>query len=102
MDVVAVAPCQCLTPGGVQITSPGLISRFWPPSSCTQPVPAVTIRTCPAGWVCQSECAPGAKVTRPPVDAIVFFIPNSGSTVTLPAKCSLGAIAAGRDPFGEI
>ena len=33
-----------LTPGGVQITSPGFTSRLTPPSSCSQPVPSVMIR----------------------------------------------------------
>ena len=59
--LVAVPPCQCFTPGGVQMTSPGLISRFSPPSSWTHPVPEVTIRIWPAGWVCQAERAPGSK-----------------------------------------
>ena len=39
----AVAPCQCFSPGGNQITSPGRISSTGPPQRCTQPQPAVTI-----------------------------------------------------------
>jgi len=31
MAVVAVAPCQCFSPGGIQITSPGRISSIVPP-----------------------------------------------------------------------
>ena len=44
IPLVAVAPCQCFTPGGIHMTSPGLISCFARPSCCTQPLPAVTIR----------------------------------------------------------
>src|SRR3712207_1600269 len=102
IKLVAVAPCQCFTPGGVQITSPGLISRFSPPSSCTQPVPDVTIRIWPAGCVCHAERAPGSNVTNPPVDCMLFFAPNSGSTMTEPVKYSAGPLDEGREPFGEI
>src|SRR5437773_9129353 len=41
--VVGVAPCQCFSPGGHAITSPGRISSTGPPQLCTQPQPAVTI-----------------------------------------------------------
>ena len=41
--VVAVAPCQCFSPGETQTTSPGRISSTGPPSRWTQPQPAVTI-----------------------------------------------------------
>jgi hypothetical protein len=34
MAVVAVAPCQCFSPGGNQITSPGRISSIGPPQRC--------------------------------------------------------------------
>src|SRR6266516_7905732 len=44
MAVVAVAPCQCFSPGENQITSPGRISSIGPPQRCTRPQPAVTIR----------------------------------------------------------
>ena len=43
MTVVAVAPCQCFSPGGNQITSPGPIEEIGPPQRCTSPQPAVTI-----------------------------------------------------------
>src|SRR5713226_6244140 len=42
--VVGAAPCQCFSPGGNQITSPGRISSIGPPSRWTQPQPAVTMR----------------------------------------------------------
>src|SRR2546429_6729776 len=42
--VVAVAPCQCFSPGGNQMTSPGRISSIGPPWHCTQPSPDVTMR----------------------------------------------------------
>src|SRR3712207_3048250 len=100
--LVAVAPCQCFTPGGVQITSPGLISRFWPPSSCTHPVPDVTIRTWPPGWVCHAERAPGSNVTSPPVEDVLSLAAYSGSTMTDPVKYCAAPFAEGREPFGEI
>jgi LysR substrate binding domain-containing protein len=35
--VVGEAPCQCLSPGANQTTSPGRISSTWPPARCTRP-----------------------------------------------------------------
>src|SRR5207245_9244987 len=43
MAVVSVAPCQCFSPGGHQITSPGRICSTGPPQLCTRPQPAVTL-----------------------------------------------------------
>src|SRR5881275_1908711 len=54
MAVVAVAPCQCFSPGGNQITSPGRMPSIGPPQRCARPQPAVTIRVWPSGWVCQA------------------------------------------------
>jgi hypothetical protein len=45
--VIGVAPCQCLSFGGHQTTSPGRSSTFGWPSLCTQPKPDVTIKICP-------------------------------------------------------
>src|ERR1700731_1776325 len=45
--VVAVAPCQCFSPGGNQITSPGRISSIGPPQRCASPQPAVTTSVWP-------------------------------------------------------
>jgi hypothetical protein len=64
--VVAVAPCQCFSPGANQTMSPGRISSLRPPSTCTQPQPDVTISVCPNGWVCHAVRAPGSNVTTPP------------------------------------
>src|SRR4051795_7171639 len=102
IKLVAVGPCQCFTPGGVQITSPGLISRFSPPSSCTQPVPDVTIRIWPAGCVCHAERAPGAKITCPPLDDVWSFGAYRGSTIPLPEKSAAAPLVELREPFGEI
>src|ERR687894_791991 len=66
MAVVGEAPCQCLTPGGHQTTSPALISRTLPPHSAVRPTPAVTTRRCPAGCVCHADLAPASKVTYAP------------------------------------
>src|SRR6516162_3150682 len=59
MPVVAVAPCQCFSPGGHMTTSPARISVLGPPQHCTQPQPAVTISLWPSGWVCHAVRAPG-------------------------------------------
>src|SRR5580693_3292162 len=37
MPMVAVAPCQCLTPGGIHTMSPRLISWIGPPHCWTRP-----------------------------------------------------------------
>src|SRR2546427_1520018 len=66
MAVVAAAPCQCFSPGGIQITSPGRISSIGPPQRCARPQPAVTIRVWPSGWVCHAVRAPGSNVTVAP------------------------------------
>src|SRR5687767_1680570 len=49
MAAVAMAPCQCFSPGGNQITSPGRISSTGPPQLCAKPQPAVTISVWPSG-----------------------------------------------------
>lgn len=54
MTLSGAAPCQCFTPAGIQTTSPCRISSIGPPHRCTRPVPAVTIRVWPSGWVCQA------------------------------------------------
>ena len=65
--VAAVAPCQCFTSGGIQITSPLLIAWGGCPACCTQPWPSVTISVCPERMrICQAVRAPGAKATVPP------------------------------------
>jgi hypothetical protein len=68
LDSAAPAsPCQCFTPGGIQTTSPGSKSRLSPPHSRVQPMPDVTIRVWPAGWLCHALRAPGSNMTWPPV-----------------------------------
>src|SRR5712691_6865159 len=62
MAVVAVAPCQCFSPGANQITSPGRISSIGPPQRWTRPQPAVTIRV----WrsLVAVPCCPSARLER--------------------------------------
>src|SRR5262245_42980576 len=96
---LSVAPCQCLTPGGVQITSPGLISCFGPPSCWIQPVPAVTISSCPAGWVCHAERAPNSNVTEPTEVRQGALGWNSGSTRTAPLKYCSAPFVEGCEPL---
>src|SRR5438552_4777114 len=99
MAFVAAAPCQCFTPGGVHMTSPGLTSCFAPPSCCTQPVPAVTIRVWPSGWVCHAERAPGSKVTQEAETLESAFGWNRGSMRTEPVKYCSGALLERCEPF---
>ena len=70
MAVVEVAPCQCFSPGAIQITSPGRIASTGPPHVWAQPQPAATKRFWPSGWECQAVRAPAAKETvAPPMRA---------------------------------
>src|SRR3954470_19898005 len=100
--VAAVAPCQCFTPGGVQITSPAFISRFGAFHSWTQPAPPITSSVCPAGCVCQALRAPGSNMTWAPELRVASVAENSGVTDTVPVNVSAGPGADGRDSFGEI
>src|SRR3954453_20427550 len=102
MRLVAVPPCQCFTPGGIQTTSPGWIARRSPRHSCTHPVPDVTIRVWPAGWVCHAVRGQGSNVTRPPVAWVCSVASNRGSTMTAPVKFDAAPLAEGREPFGVI
>jgi hypothetical protein len=99
MPLVAVAPCQCFTPGGIQMTSPGLISCFSRPSCCTQPRPAVTIRVCPSGCLCQAERAPGSNVTYEPDVRDGSCAWNRGSMRTEPVKYAAGPFREGCEPL---
>src|SRR6266851_1854902 len=102
MRLVVVAPCQCFTFGGIQMTSPGWICRRSPPDSCTQPVPDVTMSVWPAGWVCHAVRAPGSNVASPPVACVCAEASNNGSITTEPVKLCAGPLPEGRDPFGLI
>src|SRR4051794_27045772 len=98
MAVVAVAPFQCFSPGGNQTTSPGRISSMPPPSHCTQPTPAVTIKVWPRGCVCQAVLAPGSKVTAAPPTRAGAGAVKSGSMRTVPVNQSAGPLPDGFDP----
>src|SRR5918912_994021 len=99
MAVVAVAPCQCFSPGGQITTSPARISRFGPCSHFTQPQPEVTIRCWPSGCVCQAERAPGSKVTSPADTRDGSVAENKGSIRTVPVNQSAGPLVEGCEPL---
>src|SRR4051794_36961904 len=96
--VVGVAPCQCLTPGGNQTTSPGWTSSTGPPSCRTQPQPAVMIKVCPSGCVCQAVRAAGSNVTLPADVRAGAWAWNSGSTRTVPVNQSADPLLEGCEP----
>ena len=48
MAVVGAAPCQCLTPGGHETTSPGRITCIGLPHSCVRPTPEINDQALPA------------------------------------------------------
>lgn len=96
--VVGVAPCQCLTPGGNQITSPGRTSSIGPPSCWTHPQPDEIMSVCPKGCVCHAVRAPGSNVTLFPAVRVVDFTENNGSIRTAPVNQSSGPLADGWDP----
>src|SRR3954470_7947131 len=100
--LVAVAPCQCFSPGGNQTISPGLISSIGPPSRCTQPQPKVTIRVCPSGCVCHAVREPGSNVTLAPATRAGLGAVNSGSTRTGPVNQSAGPLPEGFEPLRVI
>src|SRR6266581_4044232 len=93
--VVGVAPCQCLCPGGHQMTSPARISTTGSPSHCVQPQPAVTISVWPRGWVCQFERAPGSNVTLAHDTRAGAGGLLSGSIRTMPVNHSVGPLTEG-------
>src|SRR5947199_4279862 len=99
MAVVDVAPCQCFSFGGIHTTSPGRIDSTGPPQRCTKPLPAVTIKVWPNGWVCHAVRAPGSKVTLAPATRAGSGACISGSTRTLPVKYSAGPLPDGREPL---
>src|ERR1044072_8802661 len=99
MAVVGVAPCQCFTPGGHQITSPGRISSFGPPQHCVQPRPEVTINVWPSGCVCQAVRAPGSKVTLALRTRAGSGASNNGSMRTKPVNQSAGPLLDGCEPL---
>src|SRR5437016_1806057 len=57
------APCQCHSPGGVRIVSPGRISTTVPPFDWIRPSPSMTCKVCPTACACQALRAPGANRT---------------------------------------
>src|SRR5579862_32039 len=97
--VVGEAPCQCFSPGGNQITSPGLISSTGPPQCCAQPQPAVTIKVWPSGCVCHAVRAPGSKVTLAATTRAGAGALFSGSMRTVPVKYSGDPLPDGCEPL---
>src|SRR6266513_2536184 len=96
MAVVGEAPCQCFSPGGNQITSPGRISWTGSPQRWTSPLPAVTINVCPSGCVCHAVRAPGSNVTPAPPTRAGSGASNSGAIRTVPVN-QAAAVLAGDD-----
>src|ERR1700760_4213295 len=102
MPVVGAPPCQCFSPGGIQITSPALISLTGWPWVWKRPTPEITYSVCPNGWVCHAVRAPGSKPTRLMTTRAGAGAEMIGSCQTVPVKFSAGARAVGREPAGWI
>src|SRR5438094_1012667 len=94
MAVVDLAPVHCFSSGGIHTTSRRQTDSTGPPQRCTKPLPAVTIRVWPNGWVCHAVRAPGSNVTLAPTALAGLLAWNKGSTRTAPVKYSA-------DPFVE-
>src|SRR6185295_18732910 len=102
IELSGEAPCQCFTPGGIQTTSPGLISSTGSPQRCTRPLPDETIKTWPSGWLCHAVRAPGSNVTKEPDVRDDTFVWNKRSTRTEPVKFSAGPCREGCEPLRVI
>src|SRR3954452_4640843 len=98
MALFGEAPCQCFSPGGIQTTSPGRISRIGPPLVCTRPTPEMTYSVWPSGCECQLVRAPGVKETRVETSLAGASVAMMGSCHTVPVKYSFGAWRVGREP----
>src|SRR6266436_291031 len=98
MPLVGEPPCQCFSPGGIQTTSPALISRIGPPLLWTRPTPEITYSVWPSGCVCQFVRAPGSKDTRFEAIRAGAAVAMIGSCQTVPVKYSFGARRVGREP----
>ena len=72
------------------------------PQRCTRPVPAVTIRIWPSGWVCHAVRAPASNVTGDPDARAGTFAWNRGSTRTEPVKFSACPCREGCEPLRAI
>src|SRR6185312_3764594 len=97
--VVAVAPCQCFSPGGNQTTSPGRISSTGPPQRCAQPQPSATINVWPNGCVCHAVRAPGSKLTQAPTTRAGAGASISRSIRAAPVNQSADPCSGGREPL---
>ena len=64
MNRVAVAPCQCSSPGSKNTRSPGRITSTGPPRRWARPTPSRTKIVWPFGCVCHAVRAPGVKCTQ--------------------------------------
>src|ERR1700716_4232909 len=98
MPLLGDAPCQCFSPGGIQTTSPGRISRTGPPLVWTRPTPETTYRVWPSGCVCHAVRAPGSNDTRFEATRAGASVAMIGSCQTVPVKYSVGARRVGREP----
>src|SRR4051794_23696304 len=92
MNRSGAAPCQCSSPGGVQITSPGRITRTFPPRDCTRPTPSVTCSVCPRACECHAVRAQGAKRT---VFTRAVSLRAMTSKYTSPVNVSAGPLVVG-------
>src|SRR5262245_19240857 len=96
--VVGDAPCQCLSLGANQTTSPGRISSIGPPSGWARPRPSVTSSVWRNGWVRHAGRAPDSTVTLAPPAGAGAGAVNSGSIRTVPVNQSADPLLEGCEP----
>ena len=99
MAVVGVAPCQCFSPGGNQITSPGRISSIGPAPALRQAAAGRHDQGLAQGWVCHAVRAPGSNVTLAPTARAGAFAWNKGSMRTVPVNQSADPLLEGCEPL---
>src|SRR5881397_1810803 len=97
--VVGVAPCQCFSPGGNQITSPGRMSSIGPPRVGPGQSQPSQSGSGEAWWLCQAVRAPGSNVTLAPTTRAGSGASKRGSMRTVPVKYLDGPFPEGCEPL---
>ena len=98
MLLLAVAPCQCSSPGGIQTVSQAFMTFGRSFLSPTRPTPLTTCNVYPNGCVCHAVRAPGSNATFNARTLAGSGALTIGSCHTVPVNQSDDACLVGRDP----